>query len=125
MDAEAQLEYAKGIPLTLEEKNFPFGLDHSPLVELATGTENIARVFAAEQNVSQNAVEALEEFEAVVELVLTQRLDEILNWTADSLRNSVKWRVIRKLSRVCLHELGIPRSRPAIAYEELVPYVLD
>jgi hypothetical protein len=125
MDAEEQLEYAKGIPLTLTDRGFPFGLDHSPLIEMATATNNIASIFAAEQNASRDAVEALEEFEAVVELIRTQRLDEVLSWTADALRSSVNWRVVRKLSRICLRELGIPQSQPAIAYEELVPYVMD
>ncbi len=71
------------------------------------------------------AFEALEDFQAVVDLMLNQRLGECLNWTADSLRNSVEWRLVRKLSRVCLQKLGIPLSRPTIAYDELVPFVMD
>jgi len=125
MDADAQLDYAKGIPLTLKEENFPFGLDHSPLIEMVNGTHNIGRVFAAEPNVSSKAIEALEDFETVVELIRTQRLDEILNWTVSSLRSSAKWRLVRKLSRIALQSLGIPLSRPAIAYEELIPFVMD
>ncbi len=125
LDADAQLDYAKGIPSIPEEKTFPFGLEHSPLVEMANGTYNIARALAVEPNVSSEAAEALEDFEAVVELISTQRLEECLNWTADSLRNSFKWRLVRKLSRVCLQKLGIPQERPAIAYEELVPFVMD
>jgi hypothetical protein len=125
LDADAQLDYAKGIPLAPGEQDFPFGLDHSPLIEMANGTHNIARALAAEQNVAPDAIEALEDFQAVVELMLTQRLGECLNWTADSLRNSVEWRLVRKLSRACLQKLGIPLSRPAIAYEELVPFVMD
>jgi len=125
MEADAQLEYAKGIPVNLAEKAFPFGLDHSPLIELATGTQNIAGVFVATKEASPQAIEALEDFEAVVGLILTQRLNEVLSWTADSLRNSVNWRVARKLSRACLQKLGIAESRPAIAYEELVPFVMD
>jgi hypothetical protein len=125
MDADAQLDSAKGIPLTPGEQIFPFGLDHSPLIELANGTHNIARALAAEQNVLPEAIESLEDFEAVVGLILTQRLDELLSWTADSLRNSVNWRVVRKLSRACLQKLEIPANRPAIAYEELIPCIMD
>jgi len=125
MDAEAQLDYAKGIPLAPGEQDFPFGLDHSPLIEMANGTHNIARALAAEQGVAPDVIEALEDFETVVELIRTQRLDECLNWTTESVRSSVKWRVVRKLSRTCLQKLGIPLSRPTIAYEELVPFVMD
>ena len=125
MDADAQISYAEGVPSAPGEKNFPFGLDHSPLIEIANGTHNIARVLAGEQNATPEAVEALEDFQAVVELMLTQRLGECLNWTTHSLRNSVEWRLVRKLSRTCLQKLGIPQGRPAIAYAELVPLIMD
>jgi hypothetical protein len=125
MDADAQLDYAKGIPSTLNDRAFPFGLDHSPLIELVNGTNNIARVFVAEKNVSSEAVEAIEDFETMLELIRTQRLEEALNWTGESLRTSIKWRIVRKLSRTCLQKLGISPNRPAIAYEDLVSLVMD
>ena len=125
MDAEEQLDYAKGIPLTNDEKEFPFGLDHSPLIEMANGTNNIANVLASDLNASPEAIEALEDFEEIVELILNERLNEILSWTVGSLQNSVSWRIVRKLSRECLQKLGIERGLPAIPYEELVPYVMD
>jgi hypothetical protein len=125
MEADGQLEYAKGIPLASEDQNFPFGLDHSPLIEMVNGVYNIARVFAARPGISPRAVRALEEFEELLELIRTQRSGEMLNWTAESLRSSTKWRLARKLGQSCLQELGIPLSQPAISYGDLMPLVMD
>jgi len=123
MNGDAQIDYAKGIPSTPGELNFPFGLDHSPLLELANGCHNIARALAIEKEVTSQAVEVLEEFEAVVELMLCHH--PVDYGIADSLRNSVEWRLVRKLSRSCLQELGIAPAHPAITYEELVPFIMD
>jgi len=123
LDAGAQLGYAKGIPEREGERSFPFGLDHSPLIEMASATHNIARVFSSEKDVLPTAVETLEEFETLVQLVLGQSLKDY--GTVRSLRNDVEWRLIRRLSRVCLREMGIPATQPQVPYDELVPLTMD
>jgi hypothetical protein len=107
MDAEQQLNYAPSIPADLNVKNFAFGLSQSPLLEMAEGTENISRVLVDDQKRNIGARQSLEEFHAALQLI------------------EAAWRLVRKLGRECLRQLGVAPAVPTVPYEELVPFIMD
>ena len=123
LDADAQLRYASGIPVESADAHFPFGLDHSPLIEMANGTYNISGVLAGEERLSSTAKEWLEEFESVIRLMLCQRVGDF--GTIEALRSSVEWRLVRKMSRTILEQMGVPFDHPSIAYDEIIPLIMD
>ena len=124
MDPEAQLNYAKGIPLEIGERDFPLGLKHSPLLELADCARGIDMSLVG-TDTKRSATELIEDLEAVLELIACANHANTFYGTADSLRNGAAWRLVRKLSRECLREFNINENAPRIEYSEFMSLIID
>lgn len=122
LDAQDQIEYAHISPRDPEERKFAFDLDHSPLLELADGTYNIARILT-DENDAHPAYQDLEELHALAQVIVCTNGIDMLSPRA--LREDVAWRLLRKVARACLRELGLSLTNPAIPCEELIPHIMD
>jgi hypothetical protein len=122
LDAQEQIEYAQMLPSEAKEKKFPCDLDHSPLLELADGTYNIARILT-DGNEAHPAYQGLEELHALAQVIVCANGIDMLS--PRSLRDEIAWRLLRKVARACLRELGLPLTVPTIPCEELIPFIMD
>ena len=124
MDPEAQLNYAKGIPLEIGARDYPLGLKHSPLLELADCARGI-QISMVGSDTKSSAIEVIEDLEAVLQLIACANHANTFYGTADSLRNGTAWRLVRKLSKKCLRELNINEIAPEIGYSEFMSWIID
>ena len=122
LDAQEQIEYAHMLPSGADEKKFAFDLDRSPLLELADGTYNIARILT-DGDEAHPAYQGLEELHALTQAIVCSNGIDTLSPRA--LRQDIAWRLVRKVARTCLRELGLPLTVPSIPCEELIPYIMD
>ena len=129
-NAEAQLTYAHGIPpapegrINIQEPEYPFGLQESPLLTLAASAIHYLPGAFGEK-ATPAAQEQLKELSSILDLIACARSADLIFGHEKSLREDVVWNLTRKMGREILHELHIPQSQPIIRFEELIPWIVD
>jgi hypothetical protein len=129
LNAADQLAYAYGIPPAPEDiKNaqeitYPFGLEESPLLTLATSAASYLP--GAFGETVTEAQEQLTELGAILALITSAQLPDLLFGHEKSLREGVVWNLVRKMSLEILRKLQISQRQPIIRYEELIPWIVD
>lgn len=128
--AEAQLAYACGIPAAPEDRKafeevaYPFGLQESPLLTLATSAAHFLPG-AFDVKAPLEVQEQLKELGSLLNLIACAPMADLVFGHEKSLREGVEWNLARKMSREILRKLQIPQSQPIVRYEELIPWIVD